>query len=179
MMIVSTNKAWSSGPVQLFPLDVTDVGDSYVSWLNDPELNRFLESRFTEHTLESTRAFVTGCRVGAGSLLLGVRCDWLGTQHVGNIKIEVNKYHRIGEIGILIGNKQVHGKGVATHAIKAMTMLARDELGLRKLSAGCYASNKGSERAFVKAGFTVEGVRPGHFLLDGRAEDLVLLGMSL
>lgn len=178
-MIIPADKSWSSGPVELFPLEVDDVGAGYVDWLNDPQLNRFLESRFAQHTLESTRAFVAGCREAASSLLLGVRCEWLGTEHVGNIKIEVNKHHGLGEIGILIGNKQVHGRGVATHAIKAMAGIARVELGLRKLSAGCYASNKGSERAFVKAGFVVEGIRPGHFLLDGHAEDLVLLGMSL
>lgn len=178
-MIVTPQASWSSESVELFLLDPADVAESYVSWLNDPALNRFLESRFALHTLDSTRAFVRACRDSDSTLMLGIRCRWLGAEHVGNIKIEINKHHRVGEIGILVGNKQVHGKGVATQAIKTMATIARDTLGLRKLSAGCYASNQGSERAFIKAGFVVEALRPGHFLLEGQPEDLVLMGMSL
>ena len=46
---------------------------------------------------------------------------------------------------------------------------------LRKLTAGCYADNKGSRIAFERAGFAVEAVRRAHFVSDGRLEDLVLL----
>jgi RimJ/RimL family protein N-acetyltransferase len=56
-----------------------------------------------------------------------------------------------------------------------MANIACEELGLRKLTAGCYASNVGSVRAFCKAGFAVEGCRKAHFMLDGRTEDLLLL----
>jgi hypothetical protein len=34
-------------------------------------------------------------------------------------------------------------------------------------------------RAFIKAGFVVEGRRAAHFILDGRPEDLVLLARIL
>jgi RimJ/RimL family protein N-acetyltransferase len=98
---------------------------------------------------------------------------------VGNIKIELNRRHGLGEIGILIGERVVHGRGIATAAISLIANIAREQLQVRKLTAGCYASNKGSERAFVKAGFTVEGTREAHFLLDGKPESLVLLGRQL
>jgi RimJ/RimL family protein N-acetyltransferase len=52
-------------------------------------------------------------------------------------------------------------------------------LGIRKLTAGCYASNIGSAKAFLRAGFHIEARRPAHFILDGRPEDLVLLARLL
>jgi RimJ/RimL family protein N-acetyltransferase len=178
-MIIGATSTWRTDDIELFVLQPTDVSDAYVSWLNDAEINRYLESRFVTHTAESTRQFVQGCVTNNKTLMLGIRCRWLDGRHVGNIKLEINAPHRSGEIGILVGSKDVHGKGVATQSIRMLAAIAREQLELRRLTAGCYASNKGSERAFVKAGFVVEGTRPAHFLLDNQPEALVLLGMQL
>ncbi len=163
----------------LFVLTPEHVTDSYVSWLNAPEINRYLESRFVTHTVESTRAFVALVLASPNSLFLGIKSHQLG-RHVGNIKLgPIDPHHETGDIGILIGDKAAWGKGIATSAIEAISEIAGNRLKLRKLTAGCYASNAGSQRAFEKAGFVVEGVRPAQFLLDGVPEDLVLMGRVL
>ncbi|MDW5443927.1 GNAT family N-acetyltransferase [Polaromonas sp. SM01] len=160
----------------LFVLTPEHVTDSYVSWLNTPEINQYLESRFTPHTVESTRAFVASVLASSGNLFLGITSHQL-RRHVGNIKLgPIDPHHETGDIGILIGDKTAWGKGIATAAIEAVSAIAATHLKLRKLTAGCYASNVGSRKAFEKAGFLVEGVRPAQFLLDGKAEDLVLMG---
>lgn len=170
--------SWHGPVVTLFLLDEADVGEDYVSWLNDPRVNRYLESRFATHTIESTRAFVRGCLDDAGSVLFGIRDPSLGGRHVGNIKIgPIDRRHGLGEVGLMIGEPQAWGRGLGTAAIAAAREVAWQQLGLRKLTAGCYASNVGSERAFLRAGFEVEGRRREHFLLDGRPEDLVLMAM--
>lgn len=178
-MLVSATEAWFSNTVELFVLDESDVTDAYVRWLNDPLISRFLESRFEQHTLESTRAYVRTCLNREHTLLLGVRYLSSERRHVGNIKVDIDERHGLGEVGILIGEAEVHGKGIGSEAIRILANICRAELGLRKLTAGCYASNKGSERAFVKAGFSVEGSRPDHFLLDGHTESLTLMGLVL
>lgn len=163
----------------LFVLAPEHVTDSYVCWLNDPEINRYLESRFVTHTAESTRAFVASVLASPNNLFLGIWSQQLA-RHVGNIKLgPIDPHHETGDIGILIGDKAAWGKGLATAAIKAVCAIATTHLKLRKLTAGCYASNAGSRKAFEKAGFLVEGVRPAQFLLDGKAEDLVLMGRIL
>ena len=166
--------------VRLFMLREDDVSHAYVRWLNDPEVNRYLESRFQKHDAVSTRQFVRAMHDSADNLLLGIFSEHVGA-HVGNIKIgPINRYHLTGEIGILIGEKRAWGKGIATTAITMMCELARTELQLHKATAGCYASNVGSRRAFEKAGFEVEGVRKQQVLTgDGVREDLVLLGRVL
>lgn len=167
---------WTSVDVELFLLTPEDVGAAYVGWLNDPEVNRYLESRFVPQDHASTVAFVAGALASAKDLLLGIRSVALG-RHVGNIKLgPINREHGLGEIGIMIGDRDAWGKGIASRAIAMLRDIAAHELGLRRLTAGCYASNVGSRRAFERAGFAVEAVRPGHFLLDGEAEDLVLMG---
>lgn len=178
-MIILPTPAWSTAAVELFMLTPEDVTEGYVSWLNDSYINRYLESRFKTHTLESTRAFVKNCINSEHALLFGVRHSPAGGRHVGNIKLEINKHHGLGEVGVLIGDRQVHGKGIGSEAIRVLAGIARDEIGLRKLTAGCYSSNKASERSFVKAGFFIEGRRRDHFLVMDRPEDCILMGLML
>lgn len=167
-----------SKKVALFQIKDGDVDEDYVAWLNDPFVNQYLESRFDKHTIESTTRFVTLMLESETDLLLGIR-DVDSGKHVGNIKLGLfNKYHRTAEIGLLIGDKSVWGKGLATDALGMVVDLART-LEMRKLTAGCYSSNIGSKRVFEKIGFEVEGVRKAQVLSNNRAEDLTLLGLLL
>ncbi len=169
---------WRDDTIELFLLEPGHVGPHYISWLNDPAMNRYLESRFVVHDEASVRAFVESCLSNPDVLFLGVRHLASG-RHVGNVKLEISRTHQRAEVGILMGDRQLQGQGLATRAITLVSRIASEQLALRKLTAGCYASNKASERAFGKAGFAVEGRRPHHFLLDGKPEDLVLMGRPL
>lgn len=152
-----------------------DVGPRYVRWMNDPDVNRYLESRFSSHDEESLMAFVeTTDRDPLSHAFAIVVRD--GEDHIGNIKVgPVDVHHRRADVGLLIGEKAVWGKGYASEAIDCLARWAFAELGLRKLTAGAYASNQGSVRAFTSAGFETEGILRAHFLSDGRAEDAILM----
>jgi [ribosomal protein S5]-alanine N-acetyltransferase len=179
-MLVTPTALWRNDKVELMLLDESHISPAYVDWLNDPEVNRYLESRFARHTLESTQRFVRDCRDSSHSLMLGICSFALGGRHVGNIKIgPIDTHHGLGEVGIMIGDRAAWGRGVASAAIDAMAAIARDELALRKITAGCYGGNVGSQRAFLRAGFVVEAVRPRHFIHDELECDLVLMSRHL
>lgn len=171
---------WRTDILELFLLEPSHVGDAYVGWLNDPLVNQYLESRFAVHDVAGVQEFVAAQLVSEHSLFLGIRSAALDGRHVGNIKLgPIDRHHGLGELGIMIGDRAAWGRGLATAAIAQLATIAREEMGLRKLSAGCYAGNEGSARAFVKAGFVLEGRRPAHFIVEHRPEDLVLLGRLL
>lgn len=179
-MRISATPRWKSPFVELFVLEPSDVTEAYVGWLNDPAVNRYLECRFAVHTIDSTRQFVESCLASPSTLLLGIKSIDLQGAHVGNIKMAlIDRHHGLGEVGILIGDKDAWGRGIASAAIQFLMNIARDELGLRKLTAGCYSSNVGSQRAFLKAGFYHAGERKAHFLLDGEPEAIVLMDCLL
>ena len=166
-------------PVGLFVLTDCHVTDAYVRWLNDPIINRYLESRFVAHTVQSTKAYVEQHGRSPNNVLLGIGSRKLG-MHVGNVKIgPIDWNHGTSEVGILIGEREVWGSGIATFVITMVSEIARTRLMLRKLTAGCYASNVGSRKAFDKAGFAIEGVQRHQCLLDGKPEDLILMGRYL
>ena len=174
-MRLAPNSYLQQGEVELFELRPEQVSERYVAWLNDSEVNRFLESRFAMHTVDSTRAFVSAVMDSDDSVMFGIR--WLATgDHVGNIKLgPIDRRHLRAEIGLLIGERSAWGRGFGTAAIDLVAGYAFDRLGLHKVTAGGYASNGGSRRAFEKAEFELEGVRRRHFILDGRYEDGWLL----
>lgn len=153
--------------VSLRLLSPEDVGDAYLRWMNDPEVTRFLECRWRRFTSEMLWDFVRGANESPRDYLLGIFSEE-GKRHIGNIKIgSVDWVHRFGDLGLLIGEKDCWGRGVATQAIEQACAYARDELGLRKLVAGIYQGNEGSLRAFLKAGFRQVGVLEKHRLDRG------------
>lgn len=179
-MLLAPSAAWCRETIELFLLTEDNFGDNYVRWLNDPNVNRFLESRHAAHTRDSAREFVRACFASPNTLFMGIRSLELSGRHVGNIKLgSIDHRHGLGEIGLLVGEPLAWGRGIGTEAIAAICDIAVAQLRLRKITAGCYASNVGSEKAFRKAGFEIEGRRRAHFLLDGRLEDLILMARWL
>ncbi len=164
-----------TGPrMELRVLQTNAVSTAYVAWLNDPEVNRFLECRFVHQTTDSVRAFVASTLAAPNSLPLAIT---VGTSHIGNIKLgPIDPNHGSGEVGLLIGERSHWGQGFATEAIDTLAAWAFDTVGLAKLTAGAYASNEGSIRAFARAGFSTEGRRTAQFALGDQREDLILLG---
>ena len=180
-MYLDQTPLWTNDSIELFVLQAKHVSPSYVSWLNNPAVNCYLESRFSTHTEDSIKTFVQKCLVDQMTLFLGIK--YLDPQqnfrHVGNIKITISKPHELGEVGILIGETGFWGKGIASKVISMLIEIAKNELGLRKLTAGCYASNLSSQKAFLKAGFHVECQRKDHFLLNRKPENLILMACFL
>lgn len=174
-MQITDGPHWKHANIRLFLLEERHVGANYAGWMADPEINQFLESRFSTHDEASIRSYVAAMRQSPINLFCGIHSLDLD-RYVGNIKLgPIDREHKRGEIGIMIGDRDAWGQGVGSAAISAICAIAKQDLGLRKITAGCYVGNVGSQKAFEKAGFFVEGLRSRHFILDGEDEDLVLL----
>lgn len=162
--------------VLLSPMMESDVTSSYLEWLSNPKINRFLETRFQDHTLDSLREFVRGFQDNPNSILFKIELvDSL--QHVGNVKLgPIDWNHGFADTGILIGDESLHGRGIGTEVIVLIRDYAFHELSLRKLMASAYEENVGSIKLYQRAGFEIEGVRKRQYELDGDYTGLVLMG---
>ncbi len=156
----------------------SDVNERYYGWLNDPEVNRYLETRFIPQSLKSIGDYVTHMDGKQDEPFFAI-CTLNGDEHIGNIKLgPINWRHRYADIALLIGEKRCWGKGYATEAIGLITKFGFEVLNLNKLKAGCYAQNEGSARAFEKCGWSREGLQKEQYFIDGRPTDAILLGMT-
>lgn len=165
--------------IYLKELEVGHVSEAYLGWLRDPEINEFLEVRFNPpKSLADLFQFVKNTKEDRLSFLFGIFTR-SADEHVGNIKLgPVNEKHKIADIGFLIGDRRHWGKGFAFQAITQVTDFAFSQLGLFKVTAGCYSNNEGSRRALIKAGFKEEGKLIQHWQFGEERVDGYVFGKT-
>ncbi len=161
--------------IYLKRLNVEDVTANYVTWMSDPEVCKYLESKWQSHTLESIRKYVDGLSKSPSNYLMGI-FNITDNKHIGNIKLgNIHKVHRYCDLGLLIGEKEFWGKGIATEAITSATKYGFEILNLHKIFATVWEPNVGSYKAFIKAGYVEVGIFKKHIFLDGKYVDEYIL----
>ena len=163
-----TNSPIETARLHLRNLTQADVTERYLSWLNDPEVLRYLEVRFSKvRDLKELGDFVKTLNESTDTLMFGIFRKDTG-QHIGNIKLGPIKFHHArAEIGFLIGDRLSWSAGYASEAIRAIAQFGMDHLNLAKIGAGCYEPNVGSMRALLKAGFLQVATIPNDVVSDG------------
>lgn len=158
----------------LKPLAAEMVTEEYVGWLNNPEVNQYLEVRHFNNTLETCKEFVELTNSDPCSYLFGI---FDHNKHIGNAKLGfINTIYKRGQISLFIGDKSYWGKGIGYQVVHALTEFGFTQLGLHRIEAGCYANNQASLRVFLKAGYTVEGFMREHVMSDGKFVGCFWLG---
>lgn len=142
--------------VCLRPVTLNDCTREYVDWLNDPEVNKFLETRWCIQNIKSVENFVSSMMLSENNHLFAI-IESISHRHIGNIKLgPINRNHHSADISYVIGNRNYWGTGCATDAVKLATDFAFRVLGVRRIRAGVYSSNVGSQRVLEKAGYIYE-----------------------
>lgn len=147
----------------LSSVTLADCSENYLSWLNDTDVNMYLESGFYQHNMQGLVDFVNGYQSNNKAVFLVIRLKE-NDKHIGNIKIDkINYIHRNCEYGIMMGDKTEWGKGYAKEASIAIINYAFEELGLNKVNLGVIDSNDVAVKLYEKIGFVVEGVLKQNF----------------
>lgn len=150
-----------------------DASEEYVQWLNDPQINQYLETRFHQQDLQSISAFIANIMSNPNEHLFTIRLKTTD-KHIGNIKVgAINNHHSIGDISLFIGDKGSWGRGIAKQAIQLISRYSFEQLKLRKLCAGAYSPNIASTKAFLTSGYIQDGIRGNHYTLHEKPCDLV------
>ena len=166
-----------SSRLVLRALEAADINATYLGWLNDKEVSRYLETRFLPQTLEALQSYWEAHRDDPASPWFAI-CLSADGRHIGNIKLgPIHWLHRRADLSLFIGERACWGKGYASEAIALVRDWAFCELDLQKLNAGIYAGNTGSRRAFEKCGFELEGTLRQEVVSAGQRLDIWRLGL--
>jgi aminopeptidase-like protein/methionyl-tRNA formyltransferase/RimJ/RimL family protein N-acetyltransferase len=142
--------------IYLRSLTLQDASEDYCAWLNDSEVNVYLETR--ESTIEGLKEYIQKQIDNPNSIFVGV-FDKENNTHIGNIKLEPIEWHKKrATFGILIGNKDYWGKGIGTEATQLIVNYAFDKLDLVELELGVIEQNKKAIRVYEKIGFKTVNV---------------------
>lgn len=99
-------------------------------------------------------------------VLIGTCClvdlDWIG---------------RTGELRIRIGARTAWGQGFGQEACSLLIRYGFDELNLQRIGLRLWASNTRAQRLYERLGFTQEGRLRRAGFVNGKAEDLIWMGL--
>jgi RimJ/RimL family protein N-acetyltransferase len=155
-------------------ITLNDITEKYVNWLNDTEVNQYLECRFNVATIESVQKYVQSIDNETNFLFGIFKINASGNdQHIGNIRIEVNKHHNTAYFGYMVGDKDYWGTLAATESIILILDFAFNELKVRKLWAAIYLNNISAIFTIKRLGFQQDGRLRKHVILDNGTTDLL------
>lgn len=175
--VVRPDEMFTRGDTALRLITLSDCTQRYVEWLADPDVNRYLETRFSESTLADVVAFAKDKIDSADSYLFAI-VDQTDGLHIGNIKIgPINVHHQYADISYFIGERDRWGRGHATQAIRIIIDIGFNRLGLHLLQAGVYANNVASQRALLRAGFMPDGRMRQQLWADDQWQDHLWFGL--
>ena len=75
----------NSSLINLRPLNISDCNKRYLSWLNNNEVNKYLETRWTKHSISSIKEYVSNINKSKNNIILAIE-DKTSKKHIGNIK---------------------------------------------------------------------------------------------
>ncbi|MBI2636143.1 GNAT family N-acetyltransferase [Candidatus Peregrinibacteria bacterium] len=171
--MISAENALTGSIVCLRGLSEGDATAEYAAWLNDPEVNKYLETRHV--TLPELRDYIRDKKESPTAILMGIFWKENG-RHIGNVKLEpINKEKKSATMGILIGDKNYWGKGVATETTNLVTEYAFSDLKLELIELGVISENAAAIRVYKKCGFETVRVEPKVMDHDGILYDKVVM----
>jgi len=137
----------------LRPIDLgNDNLQNYLQWVRDVESNQYILGVNPSFTLDELKIYVAEKNSSASAVLLGIYTKDEGV-HIGNVKLEPLIVGSTGVLGILIGDKNMRGKGVGFEVITELLKYAFNTLSLEYISLGVHKNNLPAIHLYERIGF--------------------------
>ena len=148
-MIINTKR------FHLKTLTEDDVSEEYLSWFsNSKEVIDYISFAKINADIDKLRQYLKEREDKSDILFLGIFTDT--GQHIGNIKYEpINFKEHSATMGILIGEKEWRGKGVATEVIQYSIRFLKDKYKIKYIDLGVNEENVAAVLTYKKMGFKV------------------------
>lgn len=157
-------------------LTVEDVTQDYADWLNEPQVNKFLDTGHG-HTIKSCQEYVTSFESRPEAALVGIFCKDTNL-HIGNMTLSpIDWRNKSAWVGIALGRKTYQGRGLAKEALVAFIQYCFKELGFHAVRAGISVLNQKSLGFFLHCGFRVDGIMRESGFIQGRFVDSYVMSV--
>ena len=139
--------------LRLNPLNMHFLSQEYVNWMNDEKVNRHLTSG-GDYTLEKLAAYLKEVEDNPKYFWAIILKET--DQHLGNIKIDPIDLNLLwGEYGIMIGDRNAWGKGIAKEASRTVIDFCFNTLNLKQINLGVKKNNSKAIHLYEKLGFKI------------------------
>lgn len=162
--------------IYLKTLSKKNATKEYCGWLNNPEINQYLETR--KATIIGLKKYIEEKNKNPNCLFLGIFFKE-NQKHIGNIKLEPIEFkNQKATISILIGEKNYWGRGIGTEAIALLVDYGFKDLNLKKINLGVISQNKAAIRVYEKAGFKFDHIEKNAIKHGRKLFDKILMSIK-
>ena len=165
-----------TGRLEIIPFDRAHITDKYINWLNDPEVVKFSSQRFRIHTKKTCEEYLETYN-NTSNYFWAIIDKANNYGHIGNINAYIDINQNTADLGIIIGEKKVWGKGFGLEAWEVICEFLFNEKSIRKITAGTLSCNKGMLKIAEKSGMKKEGRRLKQEIVRGEEVDVVYFGL--
>ena len=163
--------------IYLRPFELKDIKKSYLTWMNNPNINAGIEARFPISEYEAVK-FFENTRKSKDKIVFAI-CDNKTNKHLGNCMISdldwINKRCRYGR---LIGETKKRKKGIGAEVTRLIQDYVFNKLNFNSLYCAVNINNKASIKSNIKAGMKIEGKSKEAMYFNGKYVDSVNFGIT-
>ncbi len=127
-------------------------------WDTDPEIQAHMpELRNEAQDISTQYEYIEECENDEDGYYWSIETRDRTT--IGIVSLfEIDPHHKTVDLGIVIGDKEYWGKGVATEVVNTIKEYAFNTLGIARISAEVEEDNLPMKKVFEKTGFEQDGV---------------------
>ena len=160
--------------LELIQLTPEDIQPEWTQWFESDHTKTYTRSG-RRIQLEELRASVQKGIETKSMFTYGVR-NCATSEVFGTVKIgPIDRHHGLADLAVLIGDTRYLGLGLGKKLVKMGSELAFRTFPIRKLHSGILQENIPSIKAYISAGWLIEGVLPKHYINQGVAQDWYLI----
>lgn len=147
-------------------------------WANDPEIGRMLGGWHFPGSMDYQETWFTGLKSDQRNQRFAIEAPDLGLLGTANL-VDIDWKNGHAHHGMLLGDKDMRGKGYGVDVIMAVMRYAFEELRLHRLDGSIIEYNQPSYRAYVeKCGWVVEGRKREWYFRQNRRWDRIIVGVT-
>jgi RimJ/RimL family protein N-acetyltransferase len=150
----------------------------FQKWMTDPEITQYL-TIFRPITREMEEDWYNAMIKRENIFLFSIIIlnDENNEILIGNCDIDVDWKNRVGNCGIVIGEKEYHSKGLGTEAMILLVDYGFGSLNLNRIELEAHDFNSRALKSYAKVGFKKEGIRRHAVYINGEYHDSVMLSI--
>ena len=158
--------------IEVEDLDVLNV------WGNEPEIQYMLGGWHFPTSKNDIQKWFSSMSVSSLNQRYSIHTDDLGLIGTANL-VDIDWKNKNAFHGMLLGDKEVRGKGYAVDTVMAVMKYAFEELGLNRLDGSMIEYNEASLKMYLgKCGWKEEGRQRNWYFRKNKFWDRILVGIT-
>ena len=158
--------------LEIIPFERKHITARYIDWLNDPDVVRYSNQRFMIHTKKTCEEYLATYDNNPDFYWAIVEIQE-GHGHIGNINAIMDKEPQVADLGIVIGEKQLWGKGYGLEAWLLVCDYFFSTTSVLKITGGTPVTNKAMISIFRKAGMQEQLPEIAQDMVAGELIDVI------